>query len=149
MCHGWQTPNRVPSAFLHRKVYVGWSKIWYCSTCPLISSMDAVDDSPTGTFPTTQLTRTHNTAPVDPFVLAASNGPKYGMTRKLGGTSAGSESSATSLKTFEWNDDYTFYCVLWDGFGSFSEFVVRKFFARCRQPLQWALCVTCTSRSQV
>jgi len=62
------------------------------------SSMVAVDDSPTRTFATTQLTRTHNTATVDPSVLATSNG-QSGMTRKLGSTSAGSESSAPSLKT--------------------------------------------------
>ena len=62
------------------------------------SSMVTVDNSPTRTFATTQLTKTHNTATVDPSVLATSNG-QSGMTRKLGSTSAGSESSASSLRT--------------------------------------------------
>ena len=59
--------------------------------------MIAADSAPTKTFSTTKLIRTHNTATVDPAVLATSNGHSGMNGNKLGSTSFGSvESDALS-----------------------------------------------------
>jgi hypothetical protein len=50
------------------------------------------------TFPTTSVTKTHNTVTIDPSVLATSNGHNSDNRNTLGSTSKGSISGAASLR---------------------------------------------------
>jgi len=63
-------------------------------------ALTANDGAPSKTFPTSVLTRTHNTATlIDPAVLATSNGHSGMGRKKLGSTSQGSvKSAAGSMK---------------------------------------------------
>ncbi len=80
--------------------------------------MIAADSAPTKTFSTTKLIKTHNTATVDPVVLATSNGHSGMNDNKLRSTSFGSvESGALSGVFLSVGSSMTMFVALCVGLG--------------------------------